>query len=79
MITITSCLACDSGYKSKTGHSCNDYASNQWCTIDAQYGIGWKREYGSFHLWADKTTGKPAWACPQCGCVDERKCRQLFI
>jgi hypothetical protein len=54
-----------------TGHSCDDFLTNEWCTLEGKYGLKWSSNWNSFNEWLDPGTLNPAWACPQCGCNEK--------
>jgi len=68
---------CNPSWKSTTGHSCQNYANEGWCTPTGGYGKNWKTDWGSFDDWA--VHGLSALdACTQCGCSSESITEQEY-
>lgn len=66
--SFTESSMCDSSFKSPTGATCADFASNSWCTKSGDVGVEWKSAWGGLHKYPDPATGKTALACAECGC-----------
>lgn len=63
-------LGCDNHFISSTGASCEYYHSEKFCTLEGQYGTGWKSHFGTFADYKNPITGHDALSCRLCGCHD---------
>ena len=60
------CADSPADWVSSTKTGCQQYKDKKWCTLDGKPGPGWKKEYGTFAMWA--VGGKDATqACCVCG------------
>lgn len=55
-------------WKDSDGDSCGEYAAKGYCTVTGGYGIGWRRDWGSFANFSSPSDGRNATAaCCNCG------------
>ena len=63
-------IACDDDFTDSDNHKCTDYATNDLCTSDGDYGPAWNPDWGTFADLdlVDPNTGLTPWSCSACGC-----------